>query len=126
MAEPHLHQEIWTFDIHAKSLVEILLGGSLEILHSQNPCIRDEDVNLPESINRVSNQALDLGNAANIGLDGVGTVAANFFDYFIRSVCIRGVVDDHVSASLGKTYSCCFPDSFGTARDEGNLAQKTR
>lgn len=92
--EAYLDQEIRTFDIDFHNLVEVVLGGVLEIFHGQDAGVGDQDIDLAKVLDGGVDHGLDTANAACICLNGQGTVAADLLDELIGRGGVGSVVDD--------------------------------
>lgn len=79
----NLNQEVRTFDVELDDLIKIVLGGVLKIFHWQDTGVGNEDVDFAKVLDGGIDHGLDTADAACIGLDGKGAVAADLFDELV-------------------------------------------
>lgn len=81
--ETDLNEKVWALDVDFDDLVKVVLGGVLEILHGQDAGVGDEDVDFAKVLDGGVDHGLDSADAACVGLDGNGTVAADLLDELV-------------------------------------------
>ena len=98
----HLRKEVRPLDVDGIRRVKVLLRRIGQVLHEQDPRIRDEDVDLAELVDGLFDHFLDIGQVAGVGFDGKGVfAAAELLDQLVCSVGIGRVVDGHFGAAFG-------------------------
>ena len=123
-ATTYLYQEQRPLHIQIKRLLVILLGHMLQIIHRQARRVRDQNVNLAESIHRLLDHSLNVRHVTRVRFDGEGGGGADLVDERFCRAGIGGVVDDYIGA-LGRESESGGPaNTFAATGDKGDFTSE--
>jgi len=112
--------------VEVKDVVVLLLCNLLRLVPRLGAAVAHDNVDLAEVLFGLLEQALNLADLADIGLDadglGAGAGALNGLDDLIGGGLAVGVVDDDVGAALAELNGAATADTTSSARDESGLA----
>lgn len=118
----YLGNEVRPLHVHIKCPVEVLFRGPSKVLARHQARIQYQDIDLAEPGDRLGNEALRLGDFANVGLDCDAAVCAELLDELVGRRSVTGVVDDD-----GCTLGCelldnRLPNPLGGSSDQCDFA----